>query len=225
MKLAINVVLGIVIAALGYFCYDSILSPIRFQEEKEIREAAVKKRLIEIRSAEEQYRLQHEGTFCDTLENLVDFVKNGKIASIIKVGDLTDDQIYKMELTEQKAMAIIRKGDMKEIKEKGLENFRRDTVWVNLIDSLYDEGFEPDSLPFIPYSGGEKFDIMATIIINKSGTVQNVMQCAAGFEKYLKGLNEREVYNLIDFADKSGRYPGLKIGDLYTANNNAGNWE
>lgn len=225
MKVAINMILGLVIVGLGYFCFDSIQSPIKFQEEMEIREAAVKKRLIEIRSAEEQYRLQHEGAFCDTLENLVEFIKNGRIASVIKVGDLTDDQIYKMDLNESKAMAIIRKGDMKEIKEKGLENFRRDTIWVNLIDSLYDDDFVADSIPFIPYSGGEKFDIMATIIINKSGTMQNVMQCAATYQQYLKGMNEREIYNLTDFAEKSGRFAGLKIGDLYTANNNAGNWE
>ena len=51
------------------------------------------------------------------------------------------------------------------------------------------------------------------------------MECRAPYAAYLKGLSEREIYNLTDAAEKQGRYAGLKIGDLTTPNNNAGNWE
>jgi len=51
------------------------------------------------------------------------------------------------------------------------------------------------------------------------------MECRAPYSAYLKGLSEREIYNLTDAAEKQGRYAGLKIGDLMTPNNNAGNWE
>ena len=51
------------------------------------------------------------------------------------------------------------------------------------------------------------------------------MECSAEYGTYLDGLNTREIANLRDRAEKTSRFPGLKIGDLYTANNNAGNWE
>ena len=82
-----------------------------------------------------------------------------------------------------------------------------------------------DSLKFIPYSDGQTFELEKTIHVGRSGVTQNVMECRAPYSAYLKGLSEREIYNLTDAAEKQGRYAGLKIGDLMTPNNNAGNWE
>ena len=45
------------------------------------------------------------------------------------------------------------------------------------------------------------------------------------FDTYLKGLNEQEIINLIDEREQLGRYPGMKVGDAFSGNNNAGNWE
>ena len=56
MKKAINVILGLCAVVLLYLCYESIMQPIQFNKEKDIREAAVKARLIQIKDAEEQYR-------------------------------------------------------------------------------------------------------------------------------------------------------------------------
>jgi hypothetical protein len=51
------------------------------------------------------------------------------------------------------------------------------------------------------------------------------MECSASFRDYLDGLDENSINNLIEKANNSGNFPGLKIGDLTTDNNNAGNWE
>jgi hypothetical protein len=51
------------------------------------------------------------------------------------------------------------------------------------------------------------------------------MECGARYDEYLQGLDADEVSNLTDEAMGAGRFPGLKIGDLETPNNNAGNWE
>lgn len=83
----------------------------------------------------------------------------------------------------------------------------------------------PDSLQYIPYGNGAVFELEKTIHVGRSGVVQNVMECRAPYAVYLQGLNAREIYNLIDAAEKQVRFPGLKIGDLTTPNNNAGNWE
>lgn len=223
MKKVINLVLGLCALALLYLCYSSIMEPINFNKEKEMREAAVKERLIQIRDAEEQYRLQ-KGEFCDSFPELIAFIKDGKVPFINKVGELTDEQMEK-GLTEAKAAAIVNSGDAAAIAANGLQNFRRDTVWTALADTIFGKDFVADSIQYIPYSNGKVFELEKSVVTNKSGTVQNVMECRATYDDYLIGLSSREITNLKDMAEKTERYPGLKIGDLYTANNNAGNWE
>ena len=45
------------------------------------------------------------------------------------------------------------------------------------------------------------------------------------YEVYLNGLDAQEIANIKDVQTKLGKYCGLMIGSLETANNNAGNWE
>lgn len=224
MKIVINCILGACAAVLLWLCYESIMAPIHFNEERVMRETAVKARLIQIKNVEEQYRQQHQGEFCDSFHVLIDFIKTARIPVVSKVGELSDDQMAK-GLTESKAAAIVRSGDAAAIAANGLQDFRRDTTWVVLADTLFGKGFNADSIQYIPYSDGEVFELEKTIHVGRSGVTQNVMECRASYKSYLKGMNDREVFNLTDMADKQGRYPGLKIGDLTSPNNNAGNWE
>lgn len=128
-------------------------------------------------------------------------------------------------LTEEKAAAIVNSGNAAAIAANGLQNFRRDTIWTALADTLFDKNFVADSIQYIPFSNGRVFELEKSVVVNKSGVVQNVMECRATYDDYLQGLSTRELTNLKDMAEKTERYQGLKIGDLYTANNNAGNWE
>lgn len=91
--------------------------------------------------------------------------------------------------------------------------------------TLVKSGYMADSLQFIPFSNGERFELGATTVILKSGHQVPLMECGAQYRQYLGGLDENSIANLIEAADKAGRYPGLKIGDLTTYNYNAGNWE
>ena len=77
---------------------------------------------------------------------------------------------------------------------------------------------------FIPYSDGKKFSLEATTIVGKSGKQIPLMECGAAYEDYLDGLNEDNIQEVTDKANYAGLYPGLKIGDITTDNNNAGNW-
>lgn len=82
-----------------------------------------------------------------------------------------------------------------------------------------------DSMKYIPFSDGEIFELQATTTISKSGRTVPMMECSARYDQYLNGLDDNSISNLNDEAAKAGRYPGLKIGDILTPNNNAGNWE
>ena len=43
-----------------------------------------------------------------------------------------------------------------DVAEGGLENFKRDTMWVAVMGYYFPKGFNADSMRYIPYSGGKK---------------------------------------------------------------------
>ena len=229
MKKGINVILGICAVGLLFVCWRSIRDTEDFDATVAARENVVKARLMEIRSAEEAYKAQHDGVYCSDWSVLINFVKNGKLPVIMKQGVLTEDQMEK-GLTESKAAAIVNSGDQAAIAANGLQNFRRDTIWVSLQDSLYNyEGFEADSMRYIPFSQGDTFELVACPNTTRSGSIIQVMECNAPDSSFLKGMGKagnRLIYNRNEKANAKGAYAGLKIGDAGNNwNNNAGNWE
>ena len=229
MKKVINVILGICVVGLLYICWRSIKDTEDFDATVAARENVVKARLMEIRSAEEAWKAQHDGVYCSDWSELIKFVKEGKLPVVMKQGVLTEDQMNK-GLTESKAAAIVNSGDQAAIAANGLQNFKRDTIWVSLQDSLYNyEGFVADSMCYIPFSQGDTFEIIACPNTTRSGTIIQVMECNAPDSCFLKGMGKagrRLIYNRNEEANAKGAYPGLKIGDAGNNwNNNAGNWE
>ena len=59
----------------------------------------------------------------------------------------------------------------------------------------------------------------------KSGAPFCLLEVKTPYETYLNGLDKQEIANMKDVQTKLGKYCGLMIGSLETANNNAGNWE
>ena len=229
MKKGINVILGICAVGLLFVCWRSIRDTEDCDATVAARENVVKARLMEIRSAEEAYKAQHDGVYCSDWSVLINFVKNGKLPVIMKQGVLTEDQMEK-GLTESKAAAIVNSGDQAAIAANGLQNFRRDTIWVSLQDSLYNyEGFVADSMRYIPFSQGDTFELVACPNTTRSGSIIQVMECNAPDSSFLKGMGKagnRLIYNRNEEANAKGAYAGLKIGDAGNNwNNNAGNWE
>ena len=125
MKTTIRILLGVAICLLTYLCVMSVVTPIRFEEKRNAREGAVIKNLVNIRTAEVEFKLQN-GRFTADLDSLLLFLKTAKKKEVLKEGALTDAQL-EAGMTEQKAVKIIQKGNQKEIEKNGLQGFRRDT--------------------------------------------------------------------------------------------------
>lgn len=230
MRKGINAVLAVCAVLLAVICWRSIQDDINFDAEVAYREAQVKARLLQIKDAEEAYKQQNvENAYCADWDVLIDFIKNGKLPVVIKEGVLSDEQMEK-GLTEAKASAIINSGDAKAIAEYKLEGFRRDTMWVSLVDSLY-KGMDlnVDSMRYIPFAEGDTFEIIACPTTTKSGSIIQVMECNAPVASYLKNmgkLGDRMIKNRNMEAEEMGNFPGLRIGEAGNGwNNNAGNWE
>ena len=228
MKTVINAILALCAIALVYICYGSIMGPINFDKEKAIRDKAIIARLIDIRSAQQEYRLTHEGAYTASFDTLIHFVKTAKLPFIMKIGSLTDEQLNN-GMSEKKAMAIIEKakktGNWKDVEKEGLTNFRRDTMWVAVMDTIFAKGFNPDSLAFVPYGNGAKFEMAVRKDTTKSGAPLNLFQAQVAYDVYLGDLDKQQLVNLKDMQEKLGKYLGLKVGDIEQPNNNAGNWE
>ena len=228
MKTVINLVLAACAIGLVYSWYGSIMGPINFDATKKAREKEIIARLIDIRKAQQEYRTLHQGAYTDNFDSLIDFVKTAKLPFIMKVGTLTDDQLNN-GMTEKKAMEIINKAKRTnkwdEVEKEGLQNFRRDTMWVAVMDTIFAKGFNPDSLPYVPYGNGAKFELAIRKDTTKAGAPLNLFQAQVAYDVYLGDLNHQELVNLKDVQTKLGKYCGLRVGDIEQPNNGAGNWE
>ena len=228
MKTVFNILLALCAVALVYICFGSILGPIEFDKERKAREKEVIARLIDIRKAQVEWRQLHEGKYTADFDSLIDFVKTAKLPFVRKEGSLTDAQL-EAGMTEKKAMKLIEKakktGNWKEVEKEGLMNFKRDTMWVSVLDTIYPKGFNPDSLKYVPYGNGVVFEMATRSDTTKSGAPLNLFQAQTPYESYIGDLDRQQILNLKDVQSKLGKYCGLRVGDIEQPNNNAGNWE
>ena len=228
MKTVLNIVLAACAAALVYVCYGSIMGPINFDNTKKARETEVIARLIDIRKAQVEYRNTHEGKYTASFDTLIDFVKTAKLPFVKKEGALSDEQLEK-GMTEKKAMALINKakktGNWKEVEKQGLMEFKRDTMWIAVLDTIFPKGFNADSLRYVPFGNGAEFEMYSRQDTTKVGAPLNLFQAQTPYDVYMSDMDKQQLINLKDLQNKLGKYCGLKVGDIEQPNNNAGNWE
>ena len=247
-KIIVNGLLVLCTLGLLVACFFSIYNDIAFDEEKAAREKQVIPRLMQIRDAEEQYKMTF-GEYCGTIDSIIDFVKNGKtVDKIIKEGELTDDQL-EAGMTEREAVA------------QGI--IKRDTIWITAAEKLNIPN--PDSMKYVPV--GRKADGSFVVVQStfdpsvydtiyqgiielrkkatfnmKSNEFDMLVEFRARLDDYMDGMSEKKVKNLkqdlrkrnrnraelmLDNEDQTeGEWYGLRMGDLEDPNNKmAGNWE
>ncbi len=249
------VVCALVVAAcvMAVFCVKSVTTPIHFEDTRAAREVEVIKHLVDLRTAEVEYHHQN-GKFTASYDTLLTFLKTAPKKEVLKEGSLTDKQL-EGGLTEPKAVKILNAAKQKALKDKklnldpadtdalyayiwendaevmknSLQGFRRDTIETNMLQSLYKGAYDEtsiDTIIKIPYANGKEFEIEVN---NDYKTSQGIrvplFEARAPFESYLSDLDEQELVNLIDRETKLEHFAGLKVGDIYAPNNNAGNWE
>ena len=248
-RIIVICMLSVAAIIMAVFCVKSVTTPIKFENTRADREVAVIKNLVDLRTAEVEYHHQ-KGVFTTSYDTLLMFLKTAPKKEVLKEGSLTDKQL-EAGLTEPKAVKIINEAKKKALKKNafedndalyayiwandadvaknGLQGFRRDTIELNMLQSLYKGEYDESSIERIveiPFSEGLRFEIEVN---NDYKTSQGIrvplFEARAPFESYLGDLNEQELVNLIDRETKLDHYAGLKVGDVFSPNNNAGNWE
>ncbi|HNZ84992.1 MAG: hypothetical protein KA995_00785 [Paludibacteraceae bacterium] len=206
-----KLILVAVSIVLGYLCVQSILIPIKFNEEKSFREKVVIARLADIRRAQVEYRTA-KGVYTNSFDTLIAFVRQGKAPIILKEGSLTDKQL-EAGLTEKEA---VRQGIIK-----------RDTTYVSILESLFGKNYPIDSIRYVPFSNPlTEFEMEKGELTSGAAAISvKVVEVRTPYTVYLNGLNRQEIINIVETQEKMNKYPGLKFGSVTEANNNAGNWE
>jgi len=208
MRTATQTVLVIAILVLGYLLFQSIMDPIRFLKEKDKRYGKTIERLKAIRTAEVAFKTE-KGHYTASFDSLIGFIKNGEFRVVKKYG-MISDSLLQAGMTEK--MAI----------KKGI--IRRDTVLVPILDSLFGKKFIIDSIRYVPFTKGAQFQLGTSYL--ETGKVKvNVFEASVENDVLLKDMDRQLVINLNDERKKMTGFPGLRVGSLTEANNNAGNWE
>lgn len=196
-RLFFRIVLTLIIIVLGYLIIESIMNPVRFQKELDHRKEVVVDRLKDLRSIQLTYRsLNNE--YAGNFDTLLLFLKNTQIPVVKIVPDPTDTTFTRTI---------------------------RDTInYILAADSLLKMANYPvDSLPYIPFSEGKKFELNAGKI-DRGGVMVNVFEAKAHYNTFLLGMNDQLLRNLASSETQIGRYPGLKLGSMNDPSTD-GNWE
>lgn len=82
----------------------------------------------------------------------------------------------------------------------------------------------PPEAQWIPYADSVAFTLRVSNDVSVSGEPLPLVECEAAYATYLHGLDADQVKAHAWQAERQGRFPGLKFGDINKPNNNATNW-
>ncbi len=211
VKKILQIVLAIAILALVYVIYVQISTPINYEAEKKMRNAAVIDRIKDIRTAERAYKTKYMH-FTDNFDSLINFVLNDSLVLERKIVD-EDDSVGMAEL--------------KRLKKKNVEKFT-----IAVIDTIFAPKTltveDVKALRYVPYTDNKvQYLLFAGQLATESKVVIPVVECRVPYKVYLDTIKYRqEIINDIDNdVNNLNKYPGIKFGSMDGGNNEAGNWE
>lgn len=210
MKKVIQLGLLILMIVLGWILYRQFADPIEFSRLRREREAAVVQNLKDIRTAQRAFKRVNM-RYIASFDTLIDFILYDSLTYVRGVGSFDDSAAVAQGLVyrEEFKMAV------------------KDTIFSGR--GFTDEDIR--NLRFIPYSEevlGSRMEFImdAGVLETASAVVVQVFEAKAPYKTFLDQNEwEQELINLIDTRKTLNKYPGLKVGSMTEATNDAGNWE
>ncbi len=219
----IQIVLGVVIIALGIMLYNSIMKPMRFENEYNKRRDACAEKLKAIRTLEEAYKVTY-GTYCGSFDTLINRLLTEDSMRVVSKVINYDKIPADVDINETPEREAIEKGYI-----------TRAEVLINPIAKLREDGKLPildvtghtrqmtdeeiKNLRYVPYPKDEQneFELQAAML-EKSGFFVPVFECKVSLETLLSDMDKQQVVNKIAEIEKvAGRYAGWKVGDMTQA--------
>ncbi len=194
----IKIVLSVIIIVLAFLLINSIMAPVKFENEKTKRERIVIKQLKEIRDVQVAYKGIHN-RYTSSFDTLIDFIKTGQIPVVNIIPDPTDTTFIRTINDTIGYVLVV------------------DTLFKNLVN------FDPNSLRYIPFSNGVEFELDAGKI-KISATRVNVFEAKALYIHILHDMDRQMIINLRKKLKELDKYEGMKVGSMDEASTD-GNWE
>jgi hypothetical protein len=197
MKAVIQIILFVVIVFLGYSVYESIMEPVRLNNEMKKREKVVIKRMKDLRKAELIYK-QLNDKYIGNWDTLIQFIDSAEIP-VVKIVPDPEDTTYTKTI--------------------------QDTVgYVRVYDTIFHKNkVDLTKFMIIPFSGGDTIELHAGSIERGGVTVQ-VFEAKAPYDSYLKGMPQQFIINKKSTKNDLDLYPGIKVGSMQEPST-SGNWE
>jgi len=211
MRRVIQVLFVLIIIILGYLIIESIMEPIRFNQEVEVREQATIGRLIDIREAQKAYKdiyKRYTGSF-DTLKSFLD---TGSFAVVKAIGEIPEEWLDELGFEKARERAL----------NEGV--ISRETSHVPVLDSLLGAGYNTDSLKLVPFTEGVTFFMESGEILTSSNLIVQVVEVSVMYDDLLNGMDRQLIVNYKDERMKIVGFEGVKFGSMEEGTL-TGNWE
>ncbi len=211
MRRVIQILFVLIIIVLGYLIVESIMEPIRFNQEVETREQATINRLIDIREAQKAYKDVYK-KYTSSFDTLIAFVDTGSFTVIKADGDIPEEWLDEMGFEKAREKAL----------EEGV--ISREPIQVAVLDSLFNPEFATDSLRYVPFTEGVTFTMDAGKLLTSSNLTVQVVEAFCLYDDLLNEMDKQLVVNYKDERMKIVGFEGVKFGSMEEGTL-TGNWE
>ena len=211
MRRVIQILFVLIIIVLGYLIVESIMEPIRFNQEVETREQATIDRLIDIREAQKAYKDVFK-KYTASFDTLIAFIDTGAFTVVKAIGDIPEDWLDELGFDKAREKAL----------SEGV--ISRENTYVPVLDSLFHVGFATDSLRYVPFTEGITFTMASGSLLTSSNLTVQVVETFCIYDDLLNGMDRQLVVNYKDERMKIAGFEGVKFGSLEEGTL-TGNWE
>ena len=222
-KTIIQIVLGIAIVALAIVLYNSIMKPVKFDNEYNKRREACAQHLKTIRTLEDAYKLTY-GAYTGSFDTLINRLMNEDSMRVVSKVINYDKIPADVDINEIPESEAVKTGYISRVEMcvNPIAKLREDSK-LPIIDNdgrtrqMTDE--EIRNVRFVPYPKGEKNEFeLAAGQVEKSGFMVPVFECKVPLTVLLSDMDHQQVVNKISEIEKvAGRYAGWKVGDMKNA--------
>lgn len=209
MKSVIQIVLWLVIVALGYMLYSSINAPVKFNEVKIARYKKVIKNLKDIKAAEQAHQ-EITGGFSGNFDSLVRFIDTAQFA-----------------IVERRDTSVV---DVEKNKAFGVTGYYSEEIIIDTLgyvavrDSLFGGTDRYKTMMKVPIEGVDADFELKSGMIEKGGSMYSVFEAKVDKRVILTDQDQDLVNQERQTVSVDGvNGPSIKVGALNDVDT-SGNW-
>ncbi|MCR5821921.1 MAG: hypothetical protein K6F85_03260 [Bacteroidales bacterium] len=218
-KTILQIGLGVVIIALAVVLYNSMMTPVRFDNEYNKRREACAEKLKAIRTLEEAYKVTY-ASYTGSFDTLFNRLMNEDSMKVIS-----------KSINYDKIPADVDINEMSELEAIKLGYVTRGEILINPIAKLREDGKLPITdatghvrqmtdeeilnLRYVPYPRGQKNDFkLEAGFVEQSGYNVPVFMCSVDMNDLLSDMDHQQVVNKVAELEHAKKFIGWKVGDM-----------